>query len=151
MAKFIPQPSTSSSYKQSSISPSKEVGPPKSHFKIPKKKYHETCFSDDQVTSSDEEEASPSPPRSLRKQSAPVFRTYKSLLSLQEPDIREPPEVIARKFVTEGRVANFGEAYIAAALVDLRFNEEDALLAAKECSDLDKALAFLQQDCELCA
>lgn len=93
MAKFIPQPSTSSSYKQSSISPSKEVVPPKSHFKIPKKKYHETCFSDDQVTSSDEEEASPSPPRSLRKQSAPVFRTYKSLLSLQEPDIREPPEV----------------------------------------------------------
>lgn len=53
--------------------------------------------------------------------------------------------------MTDGRVSNYGEAYIAAALIDLRFNEVDAILAAKECSDLDKALAFLQQDCELCA
>ncbi|KAL5281668.1 RNF31 family protein [Megaselia abdita] len=150
MAKFVPQPSTSTNYKQSSVSPSKEVVP-KHHFKIPKKKYHETCFSDDQVTSSEEEEQEDSPPRLIRKQSAPIFRTYKSLLSLQEPDVRESPEEIARKLLSEGRVSDYGESYIAAALIDLRFNEDDAILAAKECSDLEKALAFLQQDCELCA
>lgn len=94
MAKFIPQPSTSTNYKTSSVSPSKEMVQ-KHTFKIPKKKYHETCFSDDQVTTSEEEEEEEesSPPRLVRKQSAPVFRTYKSLLSLQEPEFKESPEV----------------------------------------------------------
>ncbi|SPP85699.1 uncharacterized protein LOC117587520 isoform X2 [Drosophila guanche] len=132
---------------------------PRSQPRIPKKKYHETCFSDDdyETSESDEEEGEnedsqitePSVKAEMlkRKLSIPVFRAYPSV---QEPVI-EDPAVLARKYVAEGTLTSVGEAQIAATLVNMKFQEDVALWAARECSDLDQAIAMLQQDCELCA
>ncbi|XP_020810117.1 uncharacterized protein LOC110185544 isoform X6 [Drosophila serrata] len=127
---------------------------PRSQPRIPKKKYHETCFSDDDYeTSATEEEqedlslAEPLRAELLkRKLSMPVFRAYPSV---QEPVI-EDPAVLARKYVEQELVTNIAEAQIAATLVNMKFQEDVALWAARECSDLDQAIAMLQQECELC-
>lgn len=64
---------------------------PRSQPRIPKKKYHETCFSDDDYeTSATEEEEQEQPLKAellKRKLSIPVFRAYPSV---QEPVIEEP-------------------------------------------------------------
>lgn len=39
---------------------------------------------------------------------------------------------------------------MAASLLALKFGDVEALHAAKECSSVESALAFLQQECELC-
>ncbi|XP_025074899.1 uncharacterized protein LOC105430571 [Pogonomyrmex barbatus] len=59
-------------------------------------------------------------------------------------------ERIARRLLAEGRAANYDEAEIAASLLALKFGDAEALQAAKECSSVESALAFLQQECELC-
>lgn len=56
----------------------------------------------------------------------------------------------ARRFLAEGLVASYDEAEVAAQLVQMKFSREDALSAATECTTLQQALAFLQQECELC-
>lgn len=56
----------------------------------------------------------------------------------------------ARRLLAEGKVANFVEAQLAVELIDLKFNVEHAIWAAKECSSMDQAIAMLQQECELC-
>ncbi|XP_055382033.1 E3 ubiquitin-protein ligase lubel isoform X3 [Condylostylus longicornis] len=119
----------------------------KTDSKIPKKKYHETCFSDENPSSSSEDESHIMEERLRRKQSEPVFRTYPSLLQESQT---EPVEVIAKKFVEDGLCDNYMEAELAAALVELKFQQESALWAAKECSDLEQAISLLQQECELC-
>ncbi|XP_050318554.1 E3 ubiquitin-protein ligase lubel isoform X2 [Bactrocera neohumeralis] len=118
----------------------------RTHPRIPKKKYHETCFSDDDFeTTTSEEEPEPLEIRQ-RKISVPVFRAYPSV---QEPEV-VPPEVLVQKFIEEKLVANIAEAQIAATLVNMRFQQDVSLWAAKECSDLDQAISMLQQECELC-
>ncbi|XP_033249192.1 titin isoform X6 [Drosophila miranda] len=129
---------------------------PRSQPRIPKKKYHETCFSDDdyETSASDGEEPNEDPQTTeplkaellKRKLSIPVFRAYPSV---QEP-VLEDPAVLARKYVAQGTLTSIGEAQIAATLVNMKFQEDVALWAARECSDLDQAIAMLQQDCELC-
>ncbi|KAH8409926.1 hypothetical protein KR009_001255, partial [Drosophila setifemur] len=125
---------------------------PRSQPRIPKKKYHETCFSDDDYetsTSEEEHEELAEPLKSellKRKLSMPVFRAYPSV---QEPVI-EDPVVLARKYVEQELVTNIAEAQIAATLVNMKFQEDVALWAARECTDLDQAIAMLQQECELC-
>ncbi|XP_016963903.1 E3 ubiquitin-protein ligase lubel isoform X2 [Drosophila biarmipes] len=125
---------------------------PRSQPRIPKKKYHETCFSDDdyETSASEEETQESNEPLKAellkRKLSIPVFRAYPSV---QEPVI-EDPAILARKYVDQELVANIAEAQIAATLVNMKFSEDVALWAAKECSDLDQAIAMLQQECELC-
>nr|XP_013098715.1 unnamed protein product [Stomoxys calcitrans] len=115
--------------------------------RIPKKKYHETCFSDDDYeTTSSEEEPEPLEIRQ-RKMSVPVFRAYPSL---QEPEDVKTEELV-NKFVKEELVNTFAEAQIAAALISMKFPQDVSLWAAKECSDLDHAVALLKQDCELCS
>jgi len=57
---------------------------------------------------------------------------------------------IARRLLAEGRAANYDEAEVAASLLALKFGDAEALQAAKECSSMESALAFLQQECELC-
>lgn len=57
---------------------------------------------------------------------------------------------IARRLLAEGRAANYDEAEVAASLLALKFGDAEALQAAKECSSVESALAFLQQECELC-
>ncbi|XP_026829465.1 titin homolog isoform X1 [Ooceraea biroi] len=59
-------------------------------------------------------------------------------------------ERIARRLLAEGRAANYDEAEVAASLLALKFGDAEALQAAKECSSVEAALAFLQQECELC-
>ncbi|XP_053961482.1 E3 ubiquitin-protein ligase lubel isoform X2 [Anastrepha ludens] len=118
----------------------------RTHARIPKKKYHETCFSDDDYeTTASEEEPEPLEIRQ-RKQSVPVFRAYPSVQELEVV----PTEVLVRKFVDEKLVASVAEAQIAATLVNMRFQQDVSIWAAKECSDLDQAISMLQQDCELC-
>ncbi|XP_018783774.1 PREDICTED: uncharacterized protein LOC108965672 isoform X3 [Bactrocera latifrons] len=118
----------------------------RTHPRIPKKKYHETCFSDDDFeTTTSEEEPEPLEIRQ-RKISVPVFRAYPSV---QEPEV-VPPEVLVQKFIDEKLVTNIAEAQIAATLVNMRFQQDVSLWAAKECSDLDQAISMLQQECELC-
>ncbi|XP_032307338.1 E3 ubiquitin-protein ligase lubel isoform X6 [Drosophila ananassae] len=127
---------------------------PRSQPRIPKKKYHETCFSDDdyETSATDEEQEDLSQAEPLkaellkRKLSMPVFRAYPSV---QEPVIEEPA-VLARKYVEQDLVRSIAEAQIAATLVNMKFQEDVALWAARECSDLDHAIAMLQQECELC-
>ncbi|XP_023166274.2 uncharacterized protein LOC111596335 isoform X2 [Drosophila hydei] len=126
---------------------------PRSQPRIPKKKYHETCFSDDDYdTSATEEDEQEQLPASIkaellqRKLSIPVFRAYPSV---QEAVIEEPA-VLARKFVEQQLVTSIAEAQIAATLVNMKFQEDVALWAARECSDLDQAISMLQQECELC-
>lgn len=35
--------------------------------------------------------------------------------------------------------------------MSLKFSSEEALEAVKDCQDIDAAIAYLQQECELCA
>ncbi|EDW63596.2 E3 ubiquitin-protein ligase lubel isoform X2 [Drosophila virilis] len=126
---------------------------PRTQPRIPKKKYHETCFSDDDyetsATEEDEQEQLPGPVKAemlQRKLSMPVFRAYPSV---QKPVIEEPA-VLARKYVEQQLVTSIAEAQIAATLVNMKFQEDVALWAARECSDLDQAISMLQQECELC-
>lgn len=57
---------------------------------------------------------------------------------------------IARRLLAEGKASNYDEAEVAASLLALKFGDVEALQAAKECSSIESALAFLQQECELC-
>ncbi|XP_017762284.1 PREDICTED: uncharacterized protein LOC108552242 isoform X2 [Eufriesea mexicana] len=59
-------------------------------------------------------------------------------------------ERIARRLLAEGKASNYDEAEVAASLLALKFGDVEALHAAKECSSVESALAFLQQGCELC-
>ncbi|XP_036226338.2 E3 ubiquitin-protein ligase lubel isoform X1 [Bactrocera oleae] len=142
ITKFMPSTSTGAS----SSTATAVTSIFRTHPRIPKKKYHETCFSDDDFeTTSSEEEPEPLEIRQ-RKISVPVFRAYPSI---QEPEI-VPPEVLVQKFIDEKLVTNIAEAQIAATLVNMRFQQDVSLWAAKECSDLDQAISMLQQECELC-
>ncbi|XP_011501181.1 PREDICTED: E3 ubiquitin-protein ligase RNF31-like [Ceratosolen solmsi marchali] len=57
---------------------------------------------------------------------------------------------VARRLLIEGKVSNYGEAEIATSLLGLKFSITDALDAAKQCANVEAALVFLQQECELC-
>ncbi|XP_053981091.1 E3 ubiquitin-protein ligase lubel isoform X8 [Hylaeus volcanicus] len=57
---------------------------------------------------------------------------------------------IARRLLAEGKASNYDQAEVAASLLALKFGDVEALHAAKECSSVESALAFLQQECELC-
>jgi hypothetical protein len=47
-------------------------------------------------------------------------------------------------------VKTYEQAELAVKLMDLKFEQDEALNAAQECSTLNAALSFLQQECELC-
>ncbi|KDR18370.1 RING finger protein 31 [Zootermopsis nevadensis] len=55
-----------------------------------------------------------------------------------------------RRFLAEGLVKTYDQAELAVKLMDLKFEQDEALNAAQECSNLNTALSFLQQECELC-
>uniref|UniRef100_W8AWA3 E3 ubiquitin-protein ligase RNF31 n=1 Tax=Ceratitis capitata TaxID=7213 RepID=W8AWA3_CERCA len=113
--------------------------------RIPVRRSASRLSDDDFETTESEEEPEPLEIRQ-RKQSVPVFRAYPSV---QEPEVVSP-EVLVQKFMDEKLVANIGEALIAATLVNMKFQQDVSLWAAKECSDLDQAISMLQQECELC-
>ncbi|XP_018783775.1 PREDICTED: uncharacterized protein LOC108965672 isoform X4 [Bactrocera latifrons] len=113
--------------------------------RIPIRRSASRLSDDDFETTTSEEEPEPLEIRQ-RKISVPVFRAYPSV---QEPEV-VPPEVLVQKFIDEKLVTNIAEAQIAATLVNMRFQQDVSLWAAKECSDLDQAISMLQQECELC-
>ncbi|XP_037828634.1 E3 ubiquitin-protein ligase lubel isoform X9 [Lucilia sericata] len=117
--------------------------------RIPKKKYHETCFSDDDYESSSEEEELEPLEIRQRKLSVPVFRAYPSVQEQVQEEVNT--EELVQKFMKEELTATIAEAQIAAALVSMKFQQDVSLWAAKECSDLDHAVALLKQECELCS
>nr|XP_024215416.1 E3 ubiquitin-protein ligase RNF31 isoform X4 [Halyomorpha halys] len=59
----------------------------------------------------------------------------------------------ARRLLAEGLVATYEQAEIALQLKELNLDEDDGaiLAAANDCDSLESAIAFLQQECQLCA
>lgn len=53
--------------------------------------------------------------------------------------------------LAEGATENWEQAQLAVKLILQGTETPSALLAALECADLPSALAYLHQDCELCA
>ncbi|XP_045471212.1 E3 ubiquitin-protein ligase lubel isoform X1 [Harmonia axyridis] len=72
-------------------------------------------------------------------------------VEFRQPTESEERERQARRFLAEGQVTSYQEAELAANLIGLKFSTEEALEAVKDCSSLDAAIAYLQQECELCA
>ncbi|GFU90013.1 e3 ubiquitin-protein ligase RNF31 [Trichonephila clavipes] len=56
-----------------------------------------------------------------------------------------------RKMVADRKVRTYRKAEIVVQLMDMNFEEEEAVQAANECSTLEQAISFLQQECLLCA
>ncbi|KAJ8672719.1 hypothetical protein QAD02_003979 [Eretmocerus hayati] len=59
-------------------------------------------------------------------------------------------ERTARRLLAESKTSSYAESEIAASLISLKFNEDEAINAAKQCTNVEAALTFLQQECELC-
>lgn len=57
----------------------------------------------------------------------------------------------AEELVQGGRCPTMVHAHLVAELIDMSFDEEDAILAAEQCESIYQAVNFLQQECELCA
>lgn len=55
------------------------------------------------------------------------------------------------QWLKEKKVESVEKGHLAFTLVDMNFTEEDSFQAATECSSLEAALSFLQQECDLCA
>ncbi|XP_025833918.1 uncharacterized protein LOC108736579 isoform X3 [Agrilus planipennis] len=73
-----------------------------------------------------------------------------TIFFVREPSELEILERQARGLLAEGQVENYDQAELAVSLMRLNFSSEAALEAVKECNTLDAAVAYLQQDCELC-
>ncbi|XP_073986313.1 linear Ubiquitin E3 ligase isoform X3 [Rhodnius prolixus] len=56
-----------------------------------------------------------------------------------------------RKVLAEGLVEAYDQAELAVLLMEMKFEEEQSIIAAKECTSLQEAITFLQQECSLCA
>lgn len=108
---------------------------------IPKKKYYETCFSDDYQTSDDEK-----PICSSKK----VIPNLVKIVETRGDDVAVDPDVIARRIMEDGLLDNYLDAALAAELIQMKFDEKTAIAAAIECNSLEHAIAFLRQECELC-
>ncbi|CAK1602955.1 unnamed protein product [Parnassius mnemosyne] len=123
--------------------------------------FRETCRTEDEWTESDSEESqttvvkqnnepeqiplSPPPPITVRRVSGKLI----DLATIRLPD--GSPERQARMLLAEGATENWEQAQLAVELITRGIHAPSALLAALECADLDSALAYLHQDCELCA
>lgn len=116
-----------------------EPGP--SSRAIPKKKYYETCFSDDYQTSDDEK-----PIGSSRK----VIPNLVKIIETRVEDTTIDPDALARRFIDDGLLENYLDAALAVELMQMKFDEKTAIAAAVECNSLEQAIAFLRQECELC-
>lgn len=108
---------------------------------IPKKKYYETCFSDDYQTSDDEK-----PIGSSKK----VIPNLVKIVETRAEDMVIDPDALARRFMDEGSLDNYLDAALAVELIQMKFDEKTAIAAAVECNSLEQAIAFLRQECELC-
>ncbi|XP_060800894.1 E3 ubiquitin-protein ligase lubel isoform X2 [Amyelois transitella] len=163
------KPTTSSTLNKKKQAPqppkgveSKLPSPPRlSPAKEKKENYfRETCRTEDEWTESESEE-SPSRPRttSEEKYRAPsppppvtVRRVSGQIIDLAAVQLPEgSPERQARMILAEGATETWEQAQLAVELVSRGAAPPAALLAALECADLEAALAYLHQECELCA
>ncbi|XP_053677164.1 E3 ubiquitin-protein ligase lubel [Anopheles nili] len=110
--------------------------------KLLKKKYRETCFSDEYQTSDDDDESRMTITESERT-------IIKSLVKPYEPN-NEPPEVQAKQLLDDGLVQNLAQAELAVQLIELRYAKDNAIWAATQCHTIDEAKDLLQKECELC-
>lgn len=55
-----------------------------------------------------------------------------------------------KKLQIEGKCTTKEKAFIAAKLIEMQFEEEDALLASRQCNTVYNAVKFLTQLCEMC-
>ncbi|OQR67418.1 hypothetical protein BIW11_13542, partial [Tropilaelaps mercedesae] len=56
----------------------------------------------------------------------------------------------ARELVDSGAVESMVQAQMVAELVDMKFDEDDAILASANTDSVYQAVLFLQQDCNIC-
>uniref|UniRef100_A0A182XZN1 Uncharacterized protein n=1 Tax=Anopheles stephensi TaxID=30069 RepID=A0A182XZN1_ANOST len=110
--------------------------------KLLKKKYRETCFSDEYQTTDDEEESRMTITESERT-------IIKSLVKPYEPN-SDPPEVQAKQLLEDGLVQTQAQAELAVQLIELRYARDNAIWAATQCHTIDEARDLLQKECELC-
>uniref|UniRef100_A0A182JSC7 Uncharacterized protein n=1 Tax=Anopheles christyi TaxID=43041 RepID=A0A182JSC7_9DIPT len=110
--------------------------------KLMKKKYRETCFSDEYQTTDDEDESRMTITESERT-------IIKSLVQPYEPN-SEPPEVQAKQLLEDGLVQTLAQAELAVQLIELRYAKDNACWAATQCHTIDEAKDLLQKECELC-
>ncbi|KAJ8729298.1 hypothetical protein PYW08_000879 [Mythimna loreyi] len=138
-------------------SPPKTTTPPKEK----KPFFRETCRTEDEWTDSDSEDSqlltiktneesthsppSPPPPVTVRRVSGQII----DLAKVRLPE--GSPERQARMLLAEGATETWEQAQLAVELITQGADPPAALLAALECVDLSSALAYLYQDCELCA
>ncbi|KAK5645795.1 hypothetical protein RI129_004259 [Pyrocoelia pectoralis] len=71
-------------------------------------------------------------------------------VEVKTPTALEVMERQARRLLAEGQVESYQQAELAVSLMTLKFSIEEALEAVGQCNSLDSAVAYLQQDCELC-
>ncbi|XP_050078923.1 E3 ubiquitin-protein ligase lubel [Anopheles maculipalpis] len=110
--------------------------------KMLKKKYRETCFSDEYQTTDDEDESRMTITESERT-------IIKSLVKPYEPN-SEPPEVQAQQLLEDGLVQTQAQAELAVQLIELRYARDNAIWAATQSHTIDEARDLLQKECELC-
>ncbi|KAI5632575.1 HOIP UBA domain pair domain-containing protein [Phthorimaea operculella] len=169
MAPSEPQPSTSTFNKKrpAPLPPSKSEAKPSAEEDTPtpvkerKHFFRETCRTEDEWTESDSDDAAvvivrqdssepiraPSPPPPIT-----VRRVSGQLIDLATIRLLEgSPERQARMLLADGALESWEQAQLAVELVNRGTEPPAALLAALECADLDSALTYLHQDCELCA
>ncbi|KAJ8726487.1 hypothetical protein PYW07_001185 [Mythimna separata] len=141
----------------------KQQSPPKTTTPPKEKKpfFRETCRTEDEWTDSDSEDSqlliikpneesthsppSPPPPVTVRRVSGQII----DLAKVRLPE--GSPERQARMLLAEGATETWEQAQLAVELITQGADPPAALLAALECVDLSSALAYLYQDCELCA
>ncbi|XP_032529492.2 E3 ubiquitin-protein ligase lubel isoform X1 [Danaus plexippus] len=166
-AKPVEEPSTSTASnkkKPAPPPPPKNPSPDTTNSGTKKNTFfRETCRTEDEWTDSDAEEptkimnsadvevdVTPTPvtqvqPFTLRQVSG-------QLIDLTQVRLPEgSPERQARMLLAEGATETWEQAQLAVKLVLQGTETSSALLAALECTDLPSALAYLNQDCELCA
>ncbi|XP_058819358.1 E3 ubiquitin-protein ligase lubel isoform X3 [Topomyia yanbarensis] len=107
-----------------------------------RKKYLETCFSDDYMTSDEDGDLT----TVTESESRTIIR---SLVTPYEPS-EEPIEVQARRMLDEGHVQTYQQAELAVQLIEMRYARDNAIWAATQCHTIDEAKDLLQKECELC-
>lgn len=55
-----------------------------------------------------------------------------------------------RRCLAEGLVSTYDQAELAVHLMEMKFDQQLSVAAAVECSNIQAAMAYLQQECQLC-
>ncbi|EAT37920.1 AAEL010147-PA, partial [Aedes aegypti] len=117
-----------------------------------RKKYMETCFSDDYFTSDDEDDytttVTESESRTIIRSLVKPFEPLKPRNNHQLK--RLSPQVQARRLLDAGHVMSYQQAEVAVQLIEMRYAQDNAIWAANQCHTIDEAKDLLQKECELC-